>query len=151
MSQEKWEKKARAMVAEAEKNGTNTAWEDPIDQIKRELAIRDMMKDPDNILWHRDHIEALLRVIEVSRMSHLTMAVIGKGGCVSIDLPDTEAEIAMLVDLYGQGAADLADAISKSGAGCGHSICVLRSIYASLSEIIEDDLAHGDNRNAVRH
>lgn len=145
MSKKKWEDQAREML-----RGPLPA--DLKDAIVHELWIRHVASTWPTAGWHQDHIDFLLSVIDDLRETNVSLTLLPGGGVVTIRLPEIREDIPSLIDLYGMGAEDLADSISKSGAGCGHAICVLESLRGRIKKAIEEMKEHDKAVTAaVRH
>jgi len=145
MNQKEWEEKARALIGDR----TGDELDDQESRVAAELWVRDNLHRTTK--WSANCVKSLIQTINILRDVHLVMVVMGDGGCVDVSLPDNEADVARLVNLFSMAAGDLADSISKAGVGCGHRLCVLKSIHASIGEIMESEAQQTGGVSAPLH
>lgn len=145
MNQKEWEKYARALIGDRTEDDLN----DQESRVAAEIWVRDNLHRTTK--WSANYVKSLIQTIDTLRDVHLTMVVMRDGGLVNVSLPDNEDDVARLVDLFSMAAGDLADAVSKAGVGCGHRLCVLKSIHASIGEIMESEAQQTGGVSAPLH
>lgn len=145
MSQKEWEEKARALIGGRTEDELNSQES----RVAAELWVRDNLHRTTK--WGTEHVKSLIQTIDILRGAHLVMIVMGDGGLVNVSLPDNEDDVARLVDLFSMAAGDLADSISGAGVGCEHRLCVLKSIHASIGEMIESEAQQTGGAGAPLH